>query len=79
MKITLEKIEKETERLTSQEQLRLVEWVIHRLRKRSIAEKEPLDWNRLYGLGKKLWKGEDAQGYVNRLREGYGSNSKGNI
>lgn len=69
MKIALEKIEKEAERLSSQEQLKLMEWLIHRLRRRSIAGEKPLDWSRLYGLGKRLWKGEDAQGYVNRLRE----------
>jgi hypothetical protein len=31
--------------------------------------KKQLDWNKLYGLGKGLWKGEDAQEYVDRLRE----------
>lgn len=31
--------------------------------------KKNLDWNKLYGLGKGLWKGEDAQEHVNRLRK----------
>jgi len=31
--------------------------------------KEELLWEALYGLGKGLWKKEDAQEYVNRLRE----------
>jgi hypothetical protein len=26
-------------------------------------------WRELVGLGKEIWKGEDAQGYVNRLRD----------
>lgn len=26
------------------------------------------NWAELYGLGKGLWKGEDAQAYLNRLR-----------
>ena len=68
-KLTLEKIERESERLTPQEQLKLVERLIHRLRKIGIVEEKSLEWRRLYGFGKGLWEGEDAQEYVNRLRE----------
>ena len=67
--ITLEKIEKEIKRLAPQEQLKLVERIIYQLRKTGLAMKKELDWNKLYGLGEGLWKGEDAQEYVNRLRE----------
>ena len=67
--VTLEKIEKEIKRLTPQEQLKIIERLTHRLRKTELAMKKELDWNKLYGLGKGLWKGEDAQGYINRLRE----------
>lgn len=66
--ITLEKIEREIEKLAPNEQLKLVEKLIHRIRKAEPVKKE-LDWSKLYGLGKGLWKGEDAQEYVNRLRE----------
>jgi hypothetical protein len=66
--VTLERIEKEIEKLTPQEQLKLVERLAHHLRKTGLAMKKELDWNKLYGLGKGLWKGEDAQEYVNRLR-----------
>ncbi|MEW6418577.1 MAG: hypothetical protein AB1480_10700 [Nitrospirota bacterium] len=65
---TLGKIEKEVEKLSPQEQLKLVEKLAHKLRKTDIAKRE-IDWKSLYGLGKGLWKDEDAQGYVNRLRE----------
>jgi hypothetical protein len=68
-KLSLEKITKEIEELTPQEQLKLVESLIHRLRRTGVAEEKSLDWNQLYGLGKGLWEGEDAQEYVNRLRE----------
>ena len=51
-KLTLEKIEKETESLTPQDQLRLVEQLIHKLREIHIREGESLDWSELYGLGK---------------------------
>ena len=66
--ITLEKIEKELNRLAPQEQLKLVEKVINHLRKTSLTMKKELDWSKLYGLGKGLWKREDAQEYVNRMR-----------
>ena len=66
---TLEKIEREIKGLTSQEQLKLLERLARQLRKSGIAMKKELDWNKLYGLGKELWRGEDAQEYVNRLRE----------
>lgn len=65
----LGKIEKEIEKLSSQEKLRLVERLAHQLRKGSLAVKKELDWGKLYGLGKGLWEGEDAQDYVSRLRE----------
>jgi hypothetical protein len=66
---SLERIEKEIERLSPKDQLKLVEKLAHQLRKTGIAVKKELDWKNLYGLGKGLWKGEDAQDYVNRLRE----------
>jgi len=65
----LGRIEKEVEKLSPQEQLKLVEKLAHKLRKTGLAMKKELDWKNLYGLGKGLWKGEDAQEYVNRLRE----------
>ena len=65
---TLGKIEKEVEKLSPQEQLKLVEKLAHQLRKTGITMKKQLDWSGLYGLGKGLWK-EDAQEYVNRSRE----------
>jgi hypothetical protein len=67
--VTLEKIEKEMEMLKTEDQLKLVEKLIHQLRKSDLAGKRALDWSNLYGLGKGLWVGEDAQEYVNHLRE----------
>ncbi len=65
---TLEKIEKEVEKLTPQEQLELVERLTHQLRKTRLVMKKELEWKELYGLGKGLWEGQDAQEYVNRSR-----------
>ena len=64
----MEKIEKEIEKLTPQQQLKLVEKLAHHLRKTGLTVKKEMDWKGLYGLGKGLWK-EDAQTYINKLRE----------
>lgn len=65
----VKKIKKEVEGLTLKEQLELVEKLVRQLREKGLAKKEYLDWGELYGLGKGLWDGEDAQEYVNRLRK----------
>jgi len=65
---TLEKIENAIKRLTPYEQLRLMEKLTQHLQESNIVVKKVLNWNKLYGLGKSLWS-EDAQEYVNRLRE----------
>lgn len=67
--IALEKIEKEIIRLTPQDQLKLMERLAHQLRMTELPRKKELDWGKLYGVGKGLWKGQDAQEYVNHLRE----------
>ena len=67
--ITLEEIENGIEKLESQEQLRLMEKLIYLLTKSNLNVKKELNWDELYGLGKGLWNGEDAQDYVNRYRE----------
>ena len=66
--VALKNIEKVIEELTPQDQLKLVERLAQRLRKTGLVIKKEVDWNELYGLGKGLWK-EDAQNYVDRLRE----------
>lgn len=65
----LEKIEREAEKLSPKDQLKLMEKLVHQLRVSGLVKKEELDWSKLYGLGKGLWKGEDAQNYVNQIRE----------
>lgn len=66
---TIEKIEKQIEKLPHQDQLKLVEKLVHHLRKTELNALNQLDLSNLYGLGKGLWVNEDAQEYVNRLRE----------
>jgi hypothetical protein len=65
----LGKIEKEIERLTPEDQLKLVEKLAHQLRKSGIGVRRERDWKGLYGLGRGIWRGEDAQEYVNSVRE----------
>ncbi|MHB8204522.1 MAG: hypothetical protein ACYDHG_12570 [Desulfomonilaceae bacterium] len=61
-------IEKQIWNLSRDEQLMLMEKLVRRLRKSGLSQIE-LDWKNLYGVGKDLWKNEDAQEYVDRLRE----------
>jgi len=66
---TLGKIEKAIERLSPKDQLKLVEKLAHRLRNSGATAKRDIDWKGLYGLGKGLWMGVDAQEYVSRFRK----------
>jgi hypothetical protein len=65
--VTISKLEREIEKLPPQDQLKLVERLAHHLRKTGLNIKKELDLTKLYGLGKGLWSGEDAQAYVDRL------------
>lgn len=67
--LELENIAKQIESLPPQDQLRLVEKIAILLRKSRLTAKRELEWSGLYGLGKGLWDDEDAQSYVDRLRE----------
>ena len=51
------------------EHIKLMEALTHQLREKSLSAQQKLEWEELYGLGKGLWDNEDAQDYVNRLRE----------
>lgn len=64
----IENIERAIEGLTLKEQLKPAEKLTRQLRKSVLITQKELDWRKLYGLGKGLWK-EDAQKYVSRSRE----------
>ena len=66
---SLKEIERDIENLDPEDQLKLMEKLAHLLIKSELIIKKKLDWNELYGSGKGLWNGEDAQEYVNRSRE----------
>jgi len=65
---SIERIQKQIEQLSTSEQLELLERITHELRVRSIPRRQTVEWGSLYGLMQGIWD-EDAQGYVNRLRE----------
>ena len=67
--LELENIEKQIESLPPKDQLKLVEKIAVLLRQSGLTTKKKLEWSGLYGLGKGLWNDEDAQSYVDRLRE----------
>lgn len=64
----LEKIESQIMNLPVSEQIHLIERIARRVRSVQTKSKITLNWNDLYGTGKGLWSGDDAQNYVNRAR-----------
>lgn len=62
------KIEGEVEGLSLRDKEKLLARLIQRVRQRE-RRGGCRDWAKLYGLGKGIWNGEDAQDYVNRIRE----------
>ena len=65
----LEKIESQIMNLPISEQIHLIERIARRVRSVQIKSGVALNWNDLYGMGKGIWRGDDAQDYVNRVRE----------
>lgn len=65
----IEHIAREADTLTLSEYTELLERLVQRLRIRYQPDMRAYDWKELYGLGKGIWGKEDAQDYVNRLRE----------
>jgi len=65
----LEIIKKQTAKLSLHDHIELLEMLARQLREKSSSVRQDLDWSELYGLGKGLWDNEDAQDYVDRIRE----------
>lgn len=65
----LEKIERQIIDLPVSDQIHLIERIARRVRSAQTKSSAALNWNDLYGMGKGLWKGDDAQDYVNRARK----------
>ena len=65
----LEQIESKIMRLPVSDQIHLIERIARRVRSAQAKSGTSLNWNDLYGMGKGIWSGDDAQDYVNRGRE----------
>jgi hypothetical protein len=65
----LDKIESQIKNLSISEQIHLIERIARRIRSVQAKSAVVLNWNDLYGMGKGIWSGDDAQNYVNRARE----------
>jgi hypothetical protein len=65
----LEKIESQIMSLPVSEQIHLIERIARRVRSVQTKSGIILNWNDLYGMGKGIWSGDDAQDYVIRARE----------
>ena len=65
----LEQIESQIMSLPVSEQIHLIERIARRIRSVQTKSGIALNWNDLYGTGKGIWRGNDAQDYVNRARE----------
>jgi hypothetical protein len=62
-------IEKQAADLSLDDHIRLMERLARQLKVKNRKSQVQYDWSALYGLGKGLWAGEDAQAYVDRMRE----------
>jgi len=69
MQADIEEIKEKIENLPVDKQLELIEKIIQHIRSKELSKEECLDWKKLYGLGKGVWDDEDAQEYVNQIRE----------
>ena len=67
--LELKNIEKQTAALSLDDHIKLMEVLAKQLKIKSQKSKPAYDWSALYGAGKGLWDGEDAQDYVSKLRE----------
>ncbi len=65
----IDKIESEIINLPVSEQIHLIERIARRIRSVQAKSGTTLNWNDLYGSGKGIWRGDDAQDCVNRSRE----------
>jgi phage-related protein len=67
--LNLERVEQEVKNLSVHDQLELIARALNRIKEENSNQNEAdFSWDQFYGISKGLWQ-EDAQEYVNRLRE----------
>jgi hypothetical protein len=65
----LQTIEEKAAKLSLRDHIKLMEALARQLREKSESAKQGLNWSAMYGIGKGLWDKQDAQDYVDGLRE----------
>ena len=65
----LKKLEEEISNLTLDEKLALVQRLTSELEGLKTSRQSRSGFSHIYGLGKGLWEGMDAQEYVNSMRQ----------
>jgi hypothetical protein len=65
----LDKIESQIMNFSVSVQIHLIERIARRIRSVQAKSVVALNWSDLYGMGKGIWTGDDAQNNVNRARE----------
>ena len=65
----LKKLEEEISNLTLDEKLALVQRLTSELEGLKTSRQSRPGFSHIYGLGKGLWEGMDAQEYVNSMRQ----------
>lgn len=65
----LKKLEEEISNLTLDEKLALVQRLTNELEGRKTSGQPGVGFSHIYGLGRGLWEGMDAQEYVNSMRQ----------
>lgn len=65
---SIAKIEQEVSNLSLRDQLELIEKIINLMKDKCKDSEADFSWDQFYGISKGLWQ-EDAQEYVERLRE----------
>lgn len=63
-----ERILEEIEKLSLEDQIELAGRLLSYLKSKVFLRKDYPDWDEIYGIGSGLWR-EDAQEYVNKMRE----------
>ncbi len=67
MDTIVEKVLENISELELVQKLDLLERIIHDLK--DAYGKGEMDWRKLYGMGAGVWEGQDAQEYIDDLRE----------
>lgn len=64
----LDSIQQEISHLPREKQWYLLQYLLQQFSPGSNKQSQTISWSAAYGLGKEVWKGIDAQQYIDELR-----------